>query len=437
MSRPSSEADALRKSQVPSAGCHPRSDGAAPSVRFDQLRALYRSELLDRTIPFWLRHGIDWRRGGICTCLSDEGRLLSGDKYVWSQLRAVWTFSALYNRIERKREYVDAATHIFNFIKHRGCHANGDWFFCLDETGAPLFQGATSLYCAGFAIYGFVEFARATGNEEALTIARRTYRHVLTRLGRHGSYETHPWPIPAGLKAHGVAMIFASVFDELGQFLGEDSVTSEALHLATEVMDVFRRPDAKRVFEFVRLDNTLLESPPGLVVNPGHAIESMGFMIRLFRRLGRHDRVAECVETIRWHLELGWDPGHGGLLQALDATGSPWASKWDLKIWWPHTEALYALLLAHSISREPWCMEWFQRVHDYAFGHFPVPTHGEWIQNLDREGRKITTTVALPVKDPFHLARSLILSVGVLESLARGADPDPFPTGPATTPLSR
>ena len=82
-------------------------------------------------------------------------------------------------------------------------------------------------------------------------------------------------------------------------------------------------------------------------------------------------------------------------------------------------------------------MEWFHRIHDYAFGHFPVPTHGEWIQNLDRQGRKIATTVALPVKDPFHLARALILSVGVLESLAREPVPDPFATGPATTPLSR
>ena len=380
---------------------------------------------------------MDWQQGGIYTCLADDGGRLSTDKYVWSQLRAVWTFSALHNRIEPRREFLEAATHIFDFIKHRGCNADGDWFFCVNASGAPLFNGATSLYCAAFAIYACVEYARATGSDEAVAIARGTYRHSLARLKCPGSYDTHPWPIPPGLKAHGTAMIFASVFDELGQFLGDESVTSEALLQATEVMDVFRRPGAKRLFEFVRLDNTLLESPPGLVVNPGHAIESMWFMIHLFRRLGRHERVAECVETIRWHLELGWDPVHGGLLQALDATGSPWESKWDLKIWWPHTEALYALLLAHSISREPWCMEWFQRIHDYAFGHFPVPTHGEWIQNLDRQGRKITTTVALPVKDPFHLARALILSVGVLESLARGADLDPFATGPASTPLSQ
>jgi N-acylglucosamine 2-epimerase len=47
-----------------------------------------------------------------------------------------------------------------------------------------------------------------------------------------------------------------------------------------------------------------------------------------------------------------------------------------------------------------------------------MPDYGEWIQNLDRQGRRVNELVALPVKDPFHLARALIYSVGVLEQLA-------------------
>ena len=86
------------------------------SLDFSKLLTLYRSELLDRTIPFWLKYGMDWNAesGGICTCISDEGKVLSGDKYVWSQLRAIWTFSALCNKIECKQEYIDAAANIFN-----------------------------------------------------------------------------------------------------------------------------------------------------------------------------------------------------------------------------------------------------------------------------------------------------------------------------------
>jgi N-acylglucosamine 2-epimerase len=389
------------------------------TLNFTNLLTLYRSELLDRTIPFWLKYGIDWKYGGICTCIADDGTVLSGDKYVWSQLRALWTFSALYNKIERRQDYLDAATHIFNFIKRTGRNAKGEWYFCLDQNGTPRFDGATSIYCDGFAIYGFTEYARATGDQEAIDLARDVYAQVLPRLAKPGSYQTHPLPIPAGAKAHGISMIFASAFGELGACLNDRSIIDEALAHANQVMDVFRRPEYMRVFEFVNLDNSLMERLPGRVVNPGHGIESMWFMIHIFQREGDAARIRQAIETIQWHLELGWDNECGGLFLARDAAGSFWEKTWDTKIWWTHTEALYALLLAYSISKEQWCLDWFERVHDYAFSHFPVPEYGEWTQNLDRRGNKITTTVALPVKDPFHLSRALIYSVKTLEQLAQ------------------
>ena len=102
---------------------------------------------------------------------------------------------------------------------------------------------------------------------------------------------------------------------------------------------------------------------------------------------------------------------------------SPGGPSADSKLWWPHTEALYALLLAYEQSGAEWALEWFAQVHDYAFGHYPVPIYGEWTQKLDRQGKKFTQTVALPVKDPFHLPRSLIYCTAVLERLAGEAQP--------------
>jgi N-acylglucosamine 2-epimerase len=387
-------------------------------LNFAELLKQYRSELCDRTIPFWFKHGLDWQNGGICTCISDDGRILSGEKYVWSQLRAIWTFSALYNRIERKQEYLDVATHIFDFIKRYGRNDRGEWYFCLDQKGSPLFDQATSIYCDGFAIYGFTELARATGNQEAVDLARQAYANVQPRLARPGSYQTHPLPIPTGAKAHGISMIFSSAFGELGNYLGDRAVINASLVHANQVMNVFLRPERQRLYEFVHLDDSLMETPPGHTVNPGHAIEAMWLMIHIYQRQNDQARIRQAIEAIKWHLELGWDKEYGGIFLARDAEGSFWADKWDTKIWWPHVEALYALLLAYSLSKEDWCLEWFQRVHDYSFSHFPVPQYGEWIQNLDRQGDKLNSTIALPVKDPFHLSRALIESISVLQRLA-------------------
>ncbi len=90
----------------------------------------------------------------------------------------------------------------------------------------------------------------------------------------------------------------------------------------------------------------------------------------------------------------------------------------EKKIWWPHTEALYALLLAYELTGESWCEEWYNRVHDWSFAHFPMPECGEWCQRLDREGNPTAASIALPVKDPFHLPRAAILILQLLSEPA-------------------
>ena len=387
------------------------------NARFVDLQAIYRAELLERTVPFWMNHAIDRAHGGILSCISDQGQVLSTDKYMWSQLRAIWTFSALYNRIDARTEWLDVARNIFAFASAHGRDEAGRWVFAVDQNGAML-QGATSIYADGFAIYGLTEYARASGNQSAIDLALETYRNVQERLARPGSYETAPYPIPEGVKAHGVSMIFSLVFHELGLLLDDEEILAAGLHHAREVMDVFLRPDDGLIYEYVRLDGAPLDSPQGRAIVPGHAIESMWFMIHIFQHWGDDARIQQAVEVIRRHVEYGWDGEYGGILLARDAAGGdPWWPFADAKLWWPHTEALYALLLAYEVSGEPWALDWYANVHDYAFSHYPVSGYGEWTQKLDRQGRPFTETVALPVKDPFHLPRALINSIQTLERL--------------------
>lgn len=388
------------------------------NTRFTDLLAIYRAELLERVVPFWLEYAIDWDNGGILTCISDEGQVQSEDKYMWSQLRALWTFSALYNKIEPRQEWLDVAWHIFNFVKRYGRDDQGRWVFCVGKDGETL-QGATSIYADGFALYGLTELARATENQEATNLALETYENVQRRLARPGSYLTAPFDMPKNGKAHAISMIFSLVFYELGQYLDDRAISESSLHHAREVMDVFLRPDQKLLYEFVHLDNSLIDTSQGRSIVPGHAIESMWFMIHIYKRSGDQTRIRQAVEAVRWHLEFGWDQEYNGIYHVRDAEGGkPWWRFADAKLWWPHTEALYATLLAYELSGEAWCLDWFERVHNYAFGHYPVPHYGEWTQKLDRQGKAFTEPVALPVKDPFHLPRALIYCIHVLERLA-------------------
>jgi N-acylglucosamine 2-epimerase len=88
-----------------------------------------------------------------------------------------------------------------------------------------------------------------------------------------------------------------------------------------------------------------------------------------------------------------------------------------MKLWWPHSEALYALLLAHHVTGEAKYLDWFEKVHAWTFGHFPDPQYGEWFGYLHRDG-----SVSLPFKGgmfkgPFHISRALWLSLQLLDRM--------------------
>jgi len=392
------------------------------AYEFERLLKRYRAELTRSVVPFWQRHAVD-PAGGLNTCIADDGAVISRDKYMWSQLRAVWTFSALYDRVEPRAEWLEIARGIFEFCAAHGRDDDGRWVFCCSPEG-EIKEGATSIYADGFAIIGLSEFARASHDETAIRLAIETYENVQERLASPGSYGTAPYEIPEGAKAHGISMIFSHAFGELAGYLDDEVIWEAARHHSDEVLDVFLRPEDGLVHEYVALDGSLIDAPRGRAVVPGHAIESMWFQLHLMRETGETGRVSRALECIRRHMEFGWDEELGGIFLAGDSSmaraGESWWDWAETKLWWPHTEALYALLLAHEISGEDGFLEWFRKVDEYSFGHYPVAAHGEWRQKLDRHGEPITDVVALPVKDPFHLPRALIWCIDVLERLSAG-----------------
>jgi len=390
----------------------------------DEAARFYRHLLSEDILPWWTRHALDREAGGLCSCIRDDGRIVSYDKYVWSQVRALWTFSAAYNRIERVEQWRAAAEAIFRFIARAGQREDGSWNFLLNRDGTVK-EGAESIQTDAFAICGLVEYARMTGSDEAVEAARRTAASALVRLGRPGSYRTKPYPIPEGTKAHRVSMQFSLSFTELGKCLGDPQFIEHGLRLTDEVLEHFRRPERQAVVEYLSLENAPLPPPIGTYMSPGHGIETAWFQLENLRGRAERERVEKALEIMRWSCEKGWDRRWGGLLLGLDLDGcEPYLPNSECKLWWPHCEALCGLLMAFEECRERWCLDWYRRIHNWSFDHFPDREHGEWTQRLDRQGRRIETVVGLPVKDPFHLPRAIIYAIESLERLAcvrRGA----------------
>jgi N-acylglucosamine 2-epimerase len=387
---------------------------------FSSLRSYLRNHLLEHVTPFWTRFALDLEHGGLFSCIGDDGTIQSRNKYIWSQARGLWTFSALYNRIEKRAEWLDIAHGLFRFLQAHGRDDEGFWVFLTDEAGRKL-QGPESIVTDAFAIMGLVEYFGATGNHEALAMAEETYATVCARLAKPGSYGTAPYPTPPGMKAHREFMQFSLAFWMLGRAAGNPEMLAKARWMGTQILDRFVRPEKKALLEYIATDNAFVDTPEGRTVVPGHGLESTYFQILIFNDLGEPARVAEACRAMRWCVERGWDPEFGGLFLGVDLDGKEpvyWKNH-EKKIWWVHAEALAGLLLAYEHCREAWCLEWYSRVHDWTFRHFPVWEFGEWTQRLDRQGNKVDTVVALPVKDPFHLQRALIVAVEALDRMEK------------------
>lgn len=366
----------------------------------------YSDTLNKEVMPYWLKYSGD-ATGAINNCLAEDGTLQSRDRYIWSQGRALWTYSAMYNRIEKKPEYLERATGLFNYLKGTGRSADGKWNYLFNGDGKML-ETDISIYVDGFVLAGMTEYYIATGDEEAKTIALETFENTWDRIQRPGSYRVAPYVIPDGMKTHGVNMCYSFFYNCLGKATGRQDIVDIAHGLAMEVLNNFYVAEKDAILEFVNVDGSFSDTPEGRSCVPGHAIECMWFLINIFEQWNEPENIQKCCRIIRRHIELAWDEEKGGLRLALDIDGKEpifWG-KPTYKPWWVQVETLVATAYAWKHTKDSWFLDMHKKVNEYAFSHYPNG-YGDWYNWLDNDGN-VGQTAALPVKDPFHLPRGLI-----------------------------
>lgn len=387
------------------------------------LRARYRGALVDDVIPFWQRHGLDARHGGILTGLGRDGTILDTDKSMWAQGRAAWMFATLCNELEARPVWLDAARSCLEFLRKYGEGAEKMWFSVTRE-GAPL-RMRRYVYSEAFAAIASAAYFKATGETRARDDANRFF----ATYGRH-SFE--PGVMPAkievatrplqGLGPHMIAIVTAQ---ELRWNLGDqrpDGSTYSA-QIARSIAKIerdFLKPDQQALLETVGAGGEILDGFDGRTLNPGHAIECAWFILREGKWHCDPKLIALGCQILDWMWRRGWDEEFGGLLYFVDLKGGPVAEYWhDMKFWWPHNEAEIATLLAFELTKEPRYAQMHQMVHDWSWSHFPDSEHGEWFGYLHRDGRLSTPLKGNMWKGCFHLPRMLWLSGQLLRSDAR------------------
>jgi N-acylglucosamine 2-epimerase len=402
------------------------------------VRDRYARELLESVAPFWLRHSLDREHGGYFTCLDREGQVYDTRKYIWLQGRAVWMFSRLYRTVAPEREWLEAAALGERFLRRHARDARGRYYFSLTRDGRPAaFQRKP--YAAVFAMAGLLEYARATDDERMLAEAIELFSRIeewiadpalLDRPSLNASPNdggASPAPRISKLSDVMVTIMLLLELADAAPGAGTDAgagarwdkrlreLTSAAMRHIDSSRDVF--------LEHAALDGdghgrSLFDTPDGRLVNPGHSIEMAWFLLHVLRRHPDAALQARVLKVLESTLEFGWDREHGGLFYFMDIEGRPpLPLEATMKLWWPHTEAIYAVILAYATTREAKWLDWLSRLDAYTFAHFSDPAYGEWFGYCDRLGQPTNTCKGNNYKGFYHVPRCLLFSVQTLDAV--------------------
>ncbi|MPR36690.1 AGE family epimerase/isomerase [Salmonirosea aquatica] len=378
-----------------------------PTPVIENYAVQYRDALLNDVLPFWMKHSPDWECGGYLTCLDREGKVFDTDKFIWLQARQVWTFAMLYNRWEARADWLEMAELGAGFLLKHGRAADGSWYFSTTRSGQPLVQ-PYNIFSDCFATMAFGQLSRATQNPEHSDLAKGTFDQILAR--RHNPKGAWSKAVPGTrpLKNFALPMILCNLSLEIEHLLDKSLVEGTIAECLYEVMEVFYNPESGLILENVTPEGQLSDSFEGRLINPGHAIEAMWFVMELAVRRNDPALIERAVKITLDTLEYGWDWKFGGIYYFLDRKGAPLQQlEWNHKLWWVHLETLVALLKGYQLTGNQDCWQWFEKVHGYTWAHFADPEKGEWYGYLDRRGEVLLPLKGGKWKGCFHVPRGL------------------------------
>ena len=375
---------------------------------FKQLAERYKSELLDNVLPFWLEKSQDQEFGGYFSCLNRDGSVYDTDKFIWLQGREVWMFAMLYNSLERRQEWLDAAIQGAEFLKKYGHDGNYDFYFSLTRDGRPLVQ-PYDIFADACACMAFAQRAKATGRAEYAEIAKATFNRILARRTNPKGQWLKAYPGTRPMKDFALPMIICNMALEVEDIINDPALIEKTIDESVhEIVDVFYQPDLGVILENLAPDGSLVDCFEGRKINPGHDLEAMWFLMNIGIRRNDKGLIDKAVEISLSVIDYGWDKEYGGIFYFMDRKGYPTQElEWDQKLWWVHIESAIAMIKGYRLTGNEQCLHWFGRLNDYLWNNFKDHEYPEWYGYLNRRGEVLLPLKGGKWKGCFHVPRGL------------------------------
>lgn len=358
------------------------------------LRQEVAEELHGNILPFWIDRATDPQGGffgridgcGVLHPEAERSAILCG--------RLLWTFSSAY-RISRRDEYLAAAASIRRYISERFTDGEfGGVFWSLRADGMPA-DTKKQFYAIAFAVYGLSEYARATGDDEAVAEAVRLCRtieeHAFDRAGN--GYEE-----AAARDWTAIDDVRLSDKDD-----NEKRTMNTHLHILEAYTNLYRvRPEGwlkERIANLVGIFRDRIVCADGHLglffdeqwrhksegcYSYGHDIEASWLLLEAASVIGDKalyeqtrqmcGRIADAaLEGLR---------GDGSMIYERHADGS----EDEERHWWVQAECVVGLCYLYRYHNRTGALDMAVRCWDYIKTHLVDRTGGEWYWSIMPDG---------------------------------------------------
>lgn len=386
-------------------------------MNIEKLKAEAKDVLQNNILSFWLNKMEDRENRGYYGQMTGKGELVkTANKGGILNARMLWTYSSAY-RVLGNPEYLMAATRQKDYIlEHFYDKEFGGTFWELDYLGNPV-DTKKQFYALGFMIYGLSEYARATGDKEALEYAIRLFEtieeHSLDKE-YNGYIEacTREWGEIADMrlsdkdanfpKSQNTHLHIIEPYTNLYRIWKDERLEKALRNLINIFTDKILNPETHHLDLFFENDWT---RGAGALESYGHDIECSWLMHEAALVLGDEALLAKMetvVKQVAKASEKGLMPDGSMVHEANLDTGYVDS---DLH-WWVQAETVVGFINLYehfndedALNKAFSCWEYIKKnLIDYE--------NGEWFWSRDKDGNLNTTDDKAGFwKCPYHNGR--------------------------------
>lgn len=386
-------------------------------VKDSSLAASFEIAATDLLLDKWYPLVIDKEDGGYYSEVTHDFQLGENhNKMIVTQARHIWSNAVAAEQYPDNGSYLENAEHGFHFLRDVMWDSiNGGFYNLVTKKGEPILKKGEekTSYGNAFAIYGLAAYFAASGNVEALELAKETFywleknSHDPEYLGYFNHLKpdgtlykrTGEWPSTSdvGYKDQNSSIHLLEAFTELyrvwpNELLRErleellllirDTITSEEGYMrlffeADWTPVSFRGSSEEEIKKHYYLDH----------VSFGHDVETAFLMLEASHALGlKNDMVTlqKGKKMVDHSLKNGWDNDLGGFYDGgyyFDTEGDLQVVNAD-KNWWAQAEGLNTLLLMSQFFPDDDMnyREYFEEQWDYIEKYMMDKEFGGWYE---------------------------------------------------------